>query len=230
MAIFCLKQESNTILKWVRTQVLVQARRLLVVTGNYTQLGVGFSLEEKLAGGNYVIFTDNSAGVSAVNKFGSTTSTEMDVLSKEIWNHSFEIKYNIQCAVHIPGIWNTLADAATREPWFLAPRLIDLIVAKASELAALDTRGRELVEASWAIQLGHSLMWFLSWRVMTGKKDGSRLSFQTIRYGRRQLSRPCRRSDTQHRSWIGDSGGSWAGPKWQSVQSRQQICIRCIRC
>jgi len=78
-------------------------------------------------------------------------------------------------------------------------------VARASELAALDTRGRELVEASWAegtntqyqshftvyrrfcirldlpIQLGHSLMRFLSWRVMTGKKDGSRLSFETIK-------------------------------------------------
>jgi len=53
-------------------------------------------------------------------------------------------------------------------------------VARASEIAALDTRGREL-EASWAIQLGHSLMRFLSWRVMTGKNDGSRLSFETIK-------------------------------------------------
>jgi len=94
----------------------------------YTVRGGFQALEDKLAGGNIVIFTDASAGVSAVNKFGSTTSEEMDVLAKEIWNHSFEIKYNIQCAVHIPGRLNTLADAAKREPVFLAHKLVEKIV------------------------------------------------------------------------------------------------------
>lgn len=61
-----------------------------------------------------LVRTDNTTAVSYINEFGGVKSTACDKIAQKIWSHC--IQHSIYLvASHIPGVFNTDADAASRK-------------------------------------------------------------------------------------------------------------------